>query len=194
MEATSRDGVRLRWEANGRGAPVLLVPGRGDSTDLFPDRFSRPLLDAGHQVIRFDPRDTGLSGDGGDQYTMDDDPVGTIIGAMGPTTDTDRAWVQHEVDEAARRAPHRPDVGRHHQEAAYRSSWPAKGQLRDIMSPTLVIHGTGDRKLPMAHADAFVEGIPDSELVVMDGMGHLPRPAGWDSIATHVVRHLARST
>jgi pimeloyl-ACP methyl ester carboxylesterase len=234
-------------------------PGRGDATDLFPTRFSRPLVDAGYRVIRFDPRDTGLSGDGGDRYTMvdmaddvlvvldaadapaahvvgismaglilvdvatrtpcrvlsltllsaaspdpdagvgedffdmmNDDPVGTIIRAMGPTTDADRDWVEREMDDAARRAPHRPDAGQRHQEAAYRSSWPTKEQLGDITAPTLVIHGGGDRKLPLAHAQAFVQGIPDSELVVIDDMGHLPRPAEWDIIATRVMGHIDR--
>jgi pimeloyl-ACP methyl ester carboxylesterase len=49
---------------------VLLVPGRGDSSDLFPTLLSDRLVGAGLSVIRCDPRDTGLSGGGGDTYTM----------------------------------------------------------------------------------------------------------------------------
>lgn len=52
---------------------VLLIPGRGDPSDLFPAEFSAALLSGGLSVLRWDPRDTGLSGDGGNHYT-----VGTI--------------------------------------------------------------------------------------------------------------------
>jgi len=124
---------------------------------------------------------------------MDDDPIGTIIRAMGPTTDEDQAWVTREIADAARRAPPRPEAGRRHQEAAYRSTWPTKEQLSDVAAPCLVIHGSADRKLPLRHGEAFRDGIPTSELVVVDGMGHLPRPAEWDVIAERVAQHIARN-
>jgi pimeloyl-ACP methyl ester carboxylesterase len=259
MEATARDGVRLWWNASGSGSPVLLVPGRGDSTDIFPRRFTDRLIRSRCRVIRFDPRDTGLSGDCGSEYTltdladdalaaldaadasaahlvglsmagllivdlairaparllsitllsavspdpeagigedffdlMDDDPDGTIIRAMGPTTDEDRVWVAREIADAARRAPPRPAADQYHQEAAYRSTWPTKEQLSAVRAPCLVIHGSADRTLPLRHGLAFHEGIPASELVVMDGMGHLPRPAEWDAIAERVSHHIVQ--
>ena len=85
MIATSRDGVALWWEASGDGEPVLLVPGRGDSTDVYPDRFSTALVEAGCQVIRYDARDTGLSGDGGTTYTLSDmaDDAEVVLDAAG---------------------------------------------------------------------------------------------------------------
>jgi 3-oxoadipate enol-lactonase len=236
---------------------VLFVPGRGDATDIYPRSLSDALAQAGCRVIRFDPRDTGLSGDGGESYTladmaddalavldaanapsahlvglsmgglllvdiaarapervlsltflsaaspdpeagigedffemMGDDPVGTIAGAMGATTEADRAWVAEEVAEAARRAPLRPDAGRRHQDAALRSVWPAPEQLAAIAAPSLAIHGSDDRKLPLAHGEAFAARIPDCVLVVEQGMGHLPRPAEWDDIAALVARHV----
>ena len=42
-----------------------------------------------------------------------------------------------------------------------------------ITSPTLVIHGKGDRYVPVANAAALAEAIPDSKLRVLDGAGHL---------------------
>lgn len=70
---TTGDGVDLWWELEGRGPTALLIPGRGDPSDLFPAEFSARLVSGGFSVLRWDPRDTGLSGDGGDTYT-----VGTI--------------------------------------------------------------------------------------------------------------------
>ena len=58
------------WQLQGSGPTVLLIPGRGDPTDLFPAEFSDALVDAGLSVLRWDPRDTGLSGAGGDTYTV----------------------------------------------------------------------------------------------------------------------------
>lgn len=70
MFVTTTDGVDLWWEQLGNGPTVLLIPGRGDSTDLFPKLLIDRLVGAGASVLRMDPRDTGLSGDGGDEYTL----------------------------------------------------------------------------------------------------------------------------
>jgi pimeloyl-ACP methyl ester carboxylesterase len=67
---TTEDGVELWWQLEGTGPTVLLVPGRGDPTDLFPAEFSDDLIARGLSVLRWDPRDTGLSGAGGDTYTV----------------------------------------------------------------------------------------------------------------------------
>jgi pimeloyl-ACP methyl ester carboxylesterase len=40
--------------------------------------------------------------------------------------------------------------------------------------PTLVLWGRADRLIPVRHASSFVEAIPGSELVVYDGVGHVP--------------------
>ncbi|MCV7402121.1 alpha/beta fold hydrolase [Mycobacterium fragae] len=41
--------------------PVLLIMGLGAQLPMWPDGFCAQLVDAGHRVIRFDHRDTGLS-------------------------------------------------------------------------------------------------------------------------------------
>lgn len=83
--AITADGVTLWWESVGVGEAVVLLPGRGDSSDLFPSRFVDQLVAAGFTVIRMDPRDTGLSGDGGDEYTLSSlaDDVVTVLDAAG---------------------------------------------------------------------------------------------------------------
>jgi 3-oxoadipate enol-lactonase len=81
---TTADGVDLWWEREGDGPAVLPVPGRGDPSDLFPEDFTAGLLHRGLSVVRWDPRDTGLSGDGGSAYTvrtMADDAVAVLDAA-----------------------------------------------------------------------------------------------------------------
>lgn len=74
------DGVELWWQGCDDGPVVLLVPGRGDSSDLDPPEFSDAPVAAGFAVLRFDLRDTGLSDDGGDGYPLADMAAG-IAGA-----------------------------------------------------------------------------------------------------------------
>ena len=70
MQVETADGVRLWWERAGDGPVVLLVPGSGDCSDIFPGSFTQRLVDGGCSVLRFDQRDTGRSDDGGDTYTL----------------------------------------------------------------------------------------------------------------------------
>ena len=70
MQVETQDGVRLWWEQNGDGPAVLLVPGSGNCSDIFPASFTQQLVDGGCSVLRFDQRDTGRSDDGGDTYTL----------------------------------------------------------------------------------------------------------------------------
>ena len=64
------DGVELWWSLDGAGPAIVLIPGRGDSSDVYPADFSDALVAGGCAVLRVDRRDTGLSDDGGDAYTL----------------------------------------------------------------------------------------------------------------------------
>lgn len=59
MPFTTRDGVRLHWDEQGEGTPVLLVMGAAWSSRMwFP---AIPALAAHHRVVWFDNRGTGQS-------------------------------------------------------------------------------------------------------------------------------------
>ena len=65
-------------------------------------------------------------------------------------------------------------------------------ELRRIVAPTLVIHGTADPLIAPSGGRATARAIPGSELLMIEGMGHdLPRMA-WprliDAIAGHALR------
>jgi pimeloyl-ACP methyl ester carboxylesterase len=52
-------------------------------------------------------------------------------------------------------------------------------RLHRITSPTLIVHGTGDKLVARAHAEAYASSIPDARIVDVEG-GHLlplERPA-----------------
>ena len=92
MLTRTADEVPIWWEQIGAGPAVVLLPGRGDSSDLFPSILVDRLLSAGLSVIRMDPRDTGLSDDGGDEYTLSTlaDDVVAVLGAA----EVDRAHIE----------------------------------------------------------------------------------------------------
>ena len=48
-----------------------------------------------------------------------------------------------------------------------------RDHLGDIAAPTLVVVGEHDAETPVAYAQALASGLPDCELTVMDGIGHL---------------------
>jgi len=63
-----------------------------------------------------------------------------------------------------------------------------RDELRRITAPTLVIHGTHDRVIPMPHGEATAAAIPGARLLVIEGMGHIPRPEPKEMLAA-IVEH-----
>jgi len=48
-------------------------------------------------------------------------------------------------------------------------------RLHRITTPTLVVWGENDRLCPVAYADDFVAGIPNSSKVIIPQCGHIPQ-------------------
>jgi pimeloyl-ACP methyl ester carboxylesterase len=80
----------------------------------------------------------------------------------------------------------------HHLTATSRSP-DRTARLRLLDVPTLVVHGTVDPVIPVAHAHATAEAIPGAELVVIDGLGHEYDPRALEPVAEAIVRHTARA-
>lgn len=66
-----------------------------------------------------------------------------------------------------------------------------RDQLAGITTPNLVIGGTGDRMVPARAVESLAKGLPNAQLILLEGAGHflmLERPA---EVAGHVIRFLA---
>ena len=48
-----------------------------------------------------------------------------------------------------------------------------RDRLAAVKAPTLVVVGENDIETPVAYAEALAAGVPDSRMVVMEGVGHL---------------------
>ena len=64
--------------------------------------------------------------------------------------------------------------------------------LRTITAPTVVIHGTADKLVPVSGGKATAKAIPGARLVLIEGMGHdLPRSA-WPRMLDAIEENAAR--
>ncbi|HEV7977025.1 alpha/beta fold hydrolase, partial [Amycolatopsis sp.] len=79
------------------------------------------------------------------------------------------------------------------QTAAIISSHDRTEGLRTVSVPTLVIHGEADPLVDQSGGKATAAAVPDSELVLIPGMGHdLPRPL-WPTFVESIVRNARRA-
>jgi len=90
------------------------------------------------------------------------------------------------AERAARRAPLCPEGGAR-QMLAMMASGGRRARLAKVAAPTLVIHGTGDRLVPLVCGEDTARAIPGARLLALEGMGHnLPKrlwPRLLDAIA-----------
>lgn len=68
-------------------------------------------------------------------------------------------------------------------------------QLRTLGTPTLIIHGTDDRLIPIEHGEKLAELIPNTKTLWLGGVGHVfpyPNMSGiTESILSHLVNNEA---
>ena len=62
-------------------------------------------------------------------------------------------------------------------------------RLRDLIAPTLVIHGTEDPILPYGHGLALVTEIPGARLLPLVRTGHELPPATWNMVIPAILKH-----
>jgi pimeloyl-ACP methyl ester carboxylesterase len=62
-------------------------------------------------------------------------------------------------------------------------------RLATLDAPTLVVHGTLDPVVPIAHGYATAAAIPGAELLVIEGLGHEYDPRALEPVADAVIRH-----
>jgi pimeloyl-ACP methyl ester carboxylesterase len=91
-----------------------------------------------------------------------------VVGSPGYPSD------ENEIAVRAGRAYDRcyDPIGTARQAVATVASGDRTERLRDLMVPTLVIHGLADRMCDISGGRATAEAIPGAELITLKGMGH----------------------
>jgi len=64
-----------------------------------------------------------------------------------------------------------------------------KERLHEIKIPTLVIHGTEDAILPLDHGQALANGIPNAQMMVLEGVGHEIPEKMTNEVASRLIEH-----
>ncbi|CAA9425770.1 hypothetical protein AVDCRST_MAG82-1748 [uncultured Rubrobacteraceae bacterium] len=95
-------------------------------------------------------------------------------GLEGATSDSYRAEHPEEFDLILRwRLADSSSLSDYYQQMMAGTSFDAAFAVRNIASPTLVIHGDQDLYVPVANAVALAEAVPNARLHVVGGAGHL---------------------
>jgi pimeloyl-ACP methyl ester carboxylesterase len=81
---------------------------------------------------------------------------------------------------------------------AARYLWPLPNQgldkrLHRISAPTLIIWGESDGVVPLAYAEAFRQRLPNAQLAIVRGAGHLPHEEQPDQTAERTLEFLGQA-
>jgi pimeloyl-ACP methyl ester carboxylesterase len=97
---------------------------------------------------------------------------------------------RERAERAAARAPLCPEGGAR-QMLATLASGGRRARLAGLHTPTLVIHGTGDRLTPLVCGEDVARAIPGARLLALDGMGHNLPKALWPQIVEAIASFAA---
>lgn len=102
-------------------------------------------------------------------------PEGAVRRGLKASTSTRyRAEHPDEFDRiVGSRLAFSPSLSSYLLQARAGANFDASGRVRGIDAPTLVIHGSDDRLVPVANARALAQAVPRSRLLILDGAGHL---------------------
>ncbi len=83
-----------------------------------------------------------------------------------------------------------PSLSSYLRQARAGADFDASRRVQNISAPTLVIHGSDDRYVPVSNAYALARAVPGAALRVFDGAGHLVFVEKADEVNTDVVSFL----
>ena len=145
-------------------------------------RSGQPALRVYPTLLRRAPRERG-------QFIAHMQRVFTAIGSRElPPDPEDLAAIAGESYDR----DHDPD-GPGRQLAAIIASGDRTSELRRVVAPTLVVHGTADPLVAPSGGRATARAIPGAELMMIEGMGHdMPR-AVWPRLIDAIVEQAVRA-
>ena len=105
----------------------------------------------------------------------------------GTTFAYDEEYMRNYLTESWERASSITGVGR--QLAAVLNTPGRRKRLREVTTPTLIIHGDADPLVPYPHGIDTAEAIPTARLVTIRGMGHTLPQAAWSTMVQAISQH-----
>ena len=102
-----------------------------------------------------------------------------------------RSGYSEEFEQIVRwRLADSPSLPYFYQQAMAGARFDASGEVRNITSPTLVIHGADDCYVPVANARALAKAIPGAKLHVLERAAHLVFIEQAEEVNKHVLSFL----
>jgi pimeloyl-ACP methyl ester carboxylesterase len=110
-----------------------------------------------------------------------------------PPYDPDIQAISEQVAYNLRhRRGYNPKASQQHQ-AATVASGSRYGDLANLQVPTLIVHGTSDPFIPIAHGEKCARVIPNAQSLWVEGMGHDIPQIFADTILTELLAHFGRA-
>ncbi|WP_064196588.1 MULTISPECIES: alpha/beta fold hydrolase [Emticicia] len=118
--------------------------------------------------------------------------VATYRLLRGKRFEFDESYFRQVFTESIERRKGQNPRARYQQFCAIVASGSRLKKLHQIKAPTLVIHGTADPLVSPKHAEIYAPLIPNSKLLMVEGMGHeLPKGA-LAEVLPEIIRHLCK--
>lgn len=113
----------------------------------------------------------------------------TAIG--GPTAAAHRQWIETRSWEVVNRTAY--NKGAFRQMVAIVTAADREPLLRQCPVPALIIHGNEDPLVPVGNGYRTAAVMPNANLVLVEGMGHILFPPAFDYVAGLIVAHAKRA-
>ncbi|MFY7909487.1 MAG: alpha/beta fold hydrolase [Emticicia sp.] len=117
--------------------------------------------------------------------------VATYRFLRGKRFEFDESYFREVFTESIERRKGQNPRARYQQFCAIVASGSRLEKLHKIKAPTLVIHGTADPLVNAKHAEIYAPLIPNSKLLMVEGMGHeLPKGA-LAEVLPEIIKHIS---
>ena len=162
--------VAIRWPERVARLVLLSTTPGGDDAAPMPQQ----TVDLLRQMPELEPREALRR---------------AIVNAMAPRHVDARPELVDEILELRLANPQDPAGWQAQAHAG--TTYDGGGRLDDITAPTLVLHGDRDVVVAPANAELLADRIPDAQLLLLDGHGHLPFLEDPARVAEEILRFLA---
>lgn len=181
-------GARLHVDRAGAGEPLLWVTGFAISAEAFERVL--PLFTPHFDCISYDNRAAGRAGSAAPatvgRPAAADGGAGAVLARVRRAAPGGGPRLSASPGSRPGRCPR---ALLH----LWASTWhDTVAQLSAIQAPTVVLHGTLDRLLPVGNAELLAERIPNAELSLVEGAGHVPLMEQPEAVRDRIVDWMFR--
>jgi len=114
--------------------------------------------------------------------------VNLILALAGSRFPMDKQRTREHLEQSYGRSYYPPGIARHGVAGAVNSD--RTQDLKSVLAPTLVVHGSEDPLFPVEQGKAIATAVPGAKLLIIEGMGHAFPPEVWPLLVDAIDKHI----